>query len=125
MEACANTGPYFFSRTGKNPISSGFDDIKKQTDAAIAKQPGPPMPERWTLHDLRRSQATCMAALGVDEAIIERVLNHAAQTKVAGTVDNVYRYQREAAALQLWSDHFTAALAEAESCGHREERAAA
>jgi integrase len=58
--------------------------------------------EHWTLHDLRRTVATHMARLGVDDIVVERVLGH----RVGGVkaVYNRYRYTDEKrAALALWA----------------------
>jgi integrase len=59
---------------------------------------------KFTPHDLRRTARTCMAALGIDEHIAERVLNH----KIPGMagVYNRHRYAPEVrAALEKWGAH--------------------
>jgi len=38
--------------------------------------------EKWTPHDLRRTGATLMQSLGVEQHIIERVINHAEQNRM-------------------------------------------
>jgi integrase len=58
--------------------------------------------DHWTIHDLRRTAATHMARLGVDEIVVERVLGH----RIGGVkaVYNRYRYiEEKRAALQLWA----------------------
>jgi integrase len=68
---------------------------------------------RWVLHDLRRSAATHMAEIGIQPHVIEALLNHVSGHKrgVAG-IYNRARYDREiAAALHLWNEHLTAAVA--------------
>ena len=57
----------------------------------------------WGLHDLRRTTQTRMAALGIREEIVSRLLNHA-QGPIAEAY-NQHRYLSEKAhALQLWAD---------------------
>jgi integrase len=50
----------------------------------------------WTLHDLRRTYASKMAALGVAPHVIERLLNHVSGT-ISGVaaVYNRHRYEKE------------------------------
>jgi len=58
----------------------------------------------WTKHDLRRTIATNMGALKVDEGIIGRCLNHR-QPGVTSKCYNLYGYRDEKyAALKLWED---------------------
>ena len=60
-----------------------------------------PVPDNFTLHDLRRTAASKMAAKGVQQFVIGRVLNHA-QGDVTATYAR-YGYDREKrAALDLW-----------------------
>ena len=53
----------------------GFSAAKSRLDKFIARDNGARIPP-WILHDLRRSAATCLASLGVNLPVIERVLNH-------------------------------------------------
>lgn len=60
----------------------------------------------WRLHDLRRTVATGMAARGVSQTVVERVLNHVGSA--AGIVGVYQRHSyaaEKAEALQTWSDH--------------------
>jgi hypothetical protein len=61
----------------------------------------------WHLHDLRRSVASGMAALGIEAHIADRVLNHAAHS--TGTIQQVYQKHAFLAqrrqALERWSQH--------------------
>ena len=53
----------------------------------------------WTSHDLRRSGATLMGELGIDDNTIERCLNHIEQNKMKRT----YQRQRaEPAMIEAW-----------------------
>ena len=82
--------------------------------------------DHWTIHDLRRTAATHMARLGVDEIVVERVLGH----RIGGVkgVYNRYRYiEEKRAALMLWAAELLGEPAPpgARSRGSRKARAAA
>lgn len=70
--------PFVLTTTGTTAIS-GWSKFKERLDkrlnAARAKEGRPEMAE-WRLHDLRRTLASGMAALGVALPVIERVLAH-------------------------------------------------
>lgn len=95
-----------FSTTGDTP-PSGFSRAKKNIDQHItAMNDGKPLPP-WRLHDIRRSVASGMAALGVNLPVIEKVLNH-----VSGSFGGIVGvYQRHSfadekrAALEKWNAH--------------------
>lgn len=104
-----------FTTTGKTPVS-GFSKVKKALDVKMleimrkrAEQRGEE-PEDvalvpWRIHDLRRTGATNMQALGVPVEVTEAVLNHISGTRagVAG-VYNRYRYDPEKRkALDTWA----------------------
>jgi integrase len=70
--------------------------------------------EPWTVHDLRRTVASGMAALMdkkhcplIQPHIIEAVLNHISGTRagVAGTYNRHHYYAEKKAALKLWAAH--------------------
>ena len=103
LDKCPDTGPYFFSMTGRRPLS-GFARAKAAIDAAIIKLQGPGQPPlpHWTFHDFRRS-VSHLAELKIDDTVIERLLNHK-MAKLAGTY-NCYDYREpKAEALQKWND---------------------
>ena len=62
-------------------------------------------PERWTIHDLRRTAASGMAGLGIAPHVVEAVLNHKSGTiKGVAAVYNRYSYSAEKrAALEAWA----------------------
>ena len=77
---------YMFPARGNDDKSfSGFSKLKSQIDDD-AKVSG------WTLHDLRRTAATHMAALGVAPHVVERLLNHTSGT-FAGVAGIYNRFQ--------------------------------
>ncbi len=96
---------YVFSTTG-NTAPSGFSNAKEHLDATLLKLDPRPL-TAWTMHDLRRSVASGMAALGVQLHVIERVLNHVSGT--FGGIVSVYQHHDFApdmrAALDAWAAH--------------------
>jgi hypothetical protein len=121
LAACPNTGPFFFSTSGRHPIS-GFTRLKAKLDAEIAKLPGEPLP-KWVFHDVRRSLRSALSELKVDRIVCEKVLNHA-PPKLERTYDRYSYAAEKRQALQLWADHFAAVMA-ASSTAEPETRAAA
>ena len=97
-------GEFVFGRDEGHPFS-GWSKCKERLDARIADAGEALAP--WIVHDIRRSAATGMAALGVQPHVIEAALNHVSGHKagVAG-IYNRSTYDREVrAALALWADH--------------------
>ncbi|MEQ8935449.1 MAG: site-specific integrase, partial [Amphiplicatus sp.] len=108
-------------RQGTGHIS-GFGHMKPGLDAkmltalrdAEAKRGGDPdkvgLPN-WTLHDLRRTAATNMAALGHPIHVVERVLNHLSGATTGGIIAVYQRHDYLAerrAALEAWAKHLKA-----------------
>ena len=70
----AEDAEHVFSTTGSTPVS-GFSKVKARLDARMQQILGDKF-QPWRTHDLRRTAASGMAALGFLPHIIERVLNH-------------------------------------------------
>jgi integrase len=95
-------GDYLISSNGgRRPVWTATPEaltrIRQGAEADIGRAI-----EHWTIHDLRRTAATHMARLGVDDIVVERVLGH----RIGGVkgVYNRYRYLDEKrAALALWA----------------------
>jgi integrase len=89
---------------------SGFSRAKTRLDALIAKLNGGETIASWILHDLRRSTASGLAALGINLPVIERCLNHVSGS-FAGIV-GVYQRHNFAdemrAAMERWGRHIEA-----------------
>lgn len=101
LRTLPNLGEHVFTTNGKTPIS-GFGKAKGRLDKYLESM-GRPV-EGWRLHDLRRSAATHMVRLGVAEAIVSRVLNHAA-VGVTAQVYALHSYAPEKReALDVWAD---------------------
>lgn len=103
QSSAAPGGRFVFSTTGKTPIS-GFGRAKERLDKSSAV-------DEWRLHDLRTAFATHLAEAGIDESVVDRVLNHVASASSASTVARVYnradRLQARAFALDAWATFAT------------------
>jgi integrase len=109
-----NTGPHLFPARGGGAVR-GFSATKRSLDAEIeelrrqdASEAGAPAPKKplapWRIHDLRRTAATGMAALGFAPHVVERVLNHVSGTQ-SGLVGVYQRHdyrQERKAAITAW-----------------------
>ena len=107
-----------FTTNGQRPVS-GFSRAKSRMDAFMASEleiEPAALPE-WRLHDLRRTAATGMARLGVDIAVVEKVLNH--QSGTFKGIVNVYQRhsfaEEKRDALDRWGDEVIAMKAGAGS----------
>lgn len=121
-----------FTTTGDTPIS-GFSRMKKQLDKAmlpilqeladkraeaLGEDPAPVEPERWTLHDLRRTGTTVLQSLGVPVEHTEKLLNHkeGETSKGIRKVYHLHRYDAEKRrAADLWAGHLTRLVAGADA----------
>ena len=107
LESQPKLGPLVFSSAGDKPLN-GWGRAKKRLDTAIEKQLlEADLPERipeWRNHDLRRTAASGMAALGIAPHVVEKTLNHV--SGVTGGLTAVYQrndYRKERkAALVAW-----------------------
>lgn len=100
LEGLPRIGDLVFSTDGEKPVN-GFGKAKSKLDTFIAARGNPV--EGWRFHDLRRSAATHMVRLGIAEAVVSRVLNHAAQG-VTGKHYALHSYAPEKRhALELWA----------------------
>jgi integrase len=96
--------PLVFGTVNGNPYSS-FGAVKKVQDEASGVT-------NWVLHDLRRTVASGMAALGVAPHVADKILNH--QSGAISGIAAVYQRhefmaERKAAA-ELWSSHVDSLL---------------
>ena len=91
---------YVFSANGKTAVT-GFSKIKRRLDGRV------PDMRPWRLHDIRRSAATGLARLGVDIAVVERILNHTARVfrGVVGTYQRHGFEDERRVALERWGRH--------------------
>ena len=88
-----------FTTTGNTPIS-GFGRLKERLDVAVGLEA-----EDWRFHDLRRTMATNMAMMRVQQHIIEAVLNHKTGivSGVAATYNRHSYLDEKREALELWA----------------------
>lgn len=75
----------------------------------------------WTIHDLRRTVSSGMAALGIQQVVVEKLLNHVSggsQSQIA-QVYNVYSYMPEMKnAVEKWEQYLATLLAEGDMYDH-------
>jgi integrase len=99
------SGSKFVFSPGKT-APSGFSRAKTRLDRHIEKMNGGPI-SPWILHDIRRSVASGLAALGINLPVIEKLLNHVSGS-FAGIV-GVYQRHNFAdemrAAIDRWGRH--------------------
>ena len=105
---------FLFTTTGDTSVT-GFSKAKRALDAqmrALLREDNPDLPSDellrdWRTHDLRRTAASGMAALGVRIEITEAVLNHRSGT-ISGIVAVYQRYDfapEKREAITQWADH--------------------
>ena len=97
--------PLVYTTTGQTPVS-GYSRAKSRIDRKMKAELGDRF-QPWRLHDLRRTAASGMAALGFQPHVIERVLNHVsgAQGGLVGVYQrHEYRDDRKRAIL-AWGEH--------------------
>ena len=103
-----------YTTTGQTPVS-GYSRAKSRIDRKMKAELGDRF-QPWRLHDLRRTAASGMAALGFQPHVIERVLNHVsgAQGGLVGVYQrHEYRDDRKRAIL-AWGEHVMALVADEE-----------
>jgi integrase len=81
------------SNGGKRPVWTATPEALTRIREGAQTQLGRKI-DHWTIHDLRRTAATHMARLGVDEIVVERVLGHR-----IGGVKGVYNRRQEGRSL--------------------------
>lgn len=100
LKATPKLGPYVWTTDGESYVS-GFAKAKGRLDTYLKATGAELAP--WTFHDLRRTVATHMVRLGVLEAVVGRLLNHAPQG-VTAQVYALHSYAPEKrAALEAWA----------------------
>lgn len=106
LETIPKTSPYLFpSRGSTDRPFSGYSPSKTHFDKKTKLA-------HWTLHDLRRTYATNLAALGTPIHVTEKLLNH-----VSGTMGGIVSiYQRHGfapemrQAIDAWERHLATLL---------------
>jgi integrase len=95
------TGKLFPGRTQKNEFYEGWSRGKEDFDLLCPIA-------HWTLHDIRRSFYTNMAALGVAPHICAKLVNHVSGAQAISGISAVYNrhlyLDEQRAAIQLWEN---------------------
>jgi integrase len=104
-------GDYVWTHNGGTTHITTYYEAKAAIDAAIGKKL-----TRWTIHDLRRTAASTMAARGVPVHVLSAILNHApGQLMGVTAIYQRYRYTEERrAALQTWAAYVLSLVEPAE-----------
>ncbi len=101
-------------------VANAMQEIR-DTERHKTGQTGAPSVRPWRLHDLRRTAATGMAALGHPPHVVEAVLNH--QSGARGGLVAVYQHYQyrteRKAALLAWAEHVQNLASQYKSCMHR------
>ena len=104
MPHIAKRAHVFPSRTNAETCVSGFSKWKAALDTAYEVTD-------WRHHDLRRTQATTMAELGIAPHIIDRIQNHVVagdHVREVSAVYNRFAYLDEMRdALEKWCAHIS------------------
>ena len=116
IQAMPHTSDHVFPARSQG-AARGFSATKRKLDALGEGVLAEEAPETeglaaWRLHDLRRTAATGMAAMGFPPHVVERVLNHVSgvQSGLVGVYQrHEYRAERQAALL-AWGAHVAAVI---------------
>jgi integrase len=100
IESQPRTGPFVFVMNSLVPICLG-SRVKDRLDTMMGNPPP------WRFHDLRRTAATGMAAIGIAPHVVEAVLNHVSgfRTGVGGTYNRHSYFNEKREALAQWEAH--------------------
>jgi integrase len=100
--------PFVFPSQGGQTSISGYSKAKFKLDEATK------FAKPWRVHDLRRTAASGMAALGLQPHIIERVPNHVsgAQGGLVGVYQRYEYLEDRKRALHAWGSHVEALVTE-------------
>lgn len=93
-------GEYIFTTTAGGKPISGFTKIKSRIDC-IAE-----LGRHWTFHDLRRTVATEMAGIGIQQHVVEKLLDHRSGV-ISGVaaIYNLHQYEAEVrSAFEAWAE---------------------
>jgi integrase len=106
LKGCPYVFPAARQRDEKTTVFNGWGKPKARFDRDCGVSD-------WTLHDLRRTFSSGMAALGIPQILVEKLLNHVSggtQSPIA-QVYNRYTYLDEMrAAVLKWEAHLTSLL---------------
>jgi integrase len=97
-------------------VFPGYTSRSLGNTLLVARRAGKLTGEHWTVHDLRRTAATGMAALGIAPHVVSRILNHSqsgGSTSITQRVYNQHSYADEKrAALDAWASRLAQIVGE-------------
>jgi integrase len=105
LALCPRVGAHVFTTTGRTAVS-GWSKCKVILDRIVAEQRGDALAP-WVIHDLRRTVASSLVALGVRPDVIEAALGHAhpAGSQLSSTYQRHTYGPEIREALYLWARH--------------------
>jgi integrase len=105
LEETPNLGEYVFKARWYDRPFNGWQSCTNTLIKAAGTA-------HWTLHDLRRTFATNLAALGVPPHIVEKLLNHSEILRGVALIYNRYTFAKECHdAIELWENRLAKLLA--------------
>src|SRR5262249_42140253 len=107
-----NDPTYVFrrSRARKKLPGLNLNNVHLRVDDRITKAGGTPPPD-WTIHDIRRTFRTRMAALGVTGDVAEALVGHVGHRTEMDRTYNLHKYWAEKKlALAKYEDHLRAII---------------
>ena len=112
IDKLPNDTDLLFPAQRGHTVFGGWSKCKTGFDKACPIEP-------WTLHDLRRTFATNLAALDTPIHVTERLLNHISGSTTGGLVAVYQRHNfwdHQVAAIDAWENHLASLLAEPRPC---------
>lgn len=100
---------YVFPAPRSGKTIDTFAKIKKAVDAALRSK------LEWRIHDHRRSFVTALAEAGVQETVLDAILNHrqaATRSGVLGVYQRAQRWPEQVEAMKKWNDLVAAAISQ-------------
>jgi integrase len=106
LKETPNLGEYVFMARGNKKSFNGWQSCTFKLIQSCGTA-------HWTLHDLRRTFATNLAALGVAPHVVEKLLNHTGALSGVALIYNRYTFAKECReAVEKWEAHFASLLAQ-------------
>jgi integrase len=97
---------------GRGRVRAGLtlNGVDEKIDKQIKKAGGTPPPD-WTVHDIRRTFRTRMAALGISMDVGERLVGHVGHfTRMVRTYDRHKYWPEKRQALAMWEANLRAII---------------
>jgi integrase len=107
LESVPSGSGLLFPARGKETPLNGWSKYKAGLESLSPINP-------WTLHDIRRTFSSELAALGVSQVVTEKLLNHAsggAMSPISRVYNRYQFFEEQKRAVALWEHHLLSLLA--------------